>query len=80
MASVDNVFRDTSGRAYNEFTPVGLVLRPYMHELQSAAEAYVKNEFPAEVAGLGNGEDCLACSSKRLAHISSHLLITVCRH
>lgn len=36
---VDAVFRDHSGRDFNEFVPVDLLLGPYMRDLQTNAAA-----------------------------------------
>lgn len=36
---VDAIFCDQSGREFNEFVPVDLVLGPYMKDLQSSAAA-----------------------------------------
>lgn len=36
---VDAVFCDQSGREFNEFVPVDLLLGPYMNDLQSSAAA-----------------------------------------
>ena len=36
---VDAVFCDQSGREFNEFVPVDLLLGPYMKDLQSSAAA-----------------------------------------
>lgn len=36
---VDAVFCDQSGREFNEFVPVDLLLGPYMRDLQSSAAA-----------------------------------------
>ena len=37
---VDAVFCDQSGKEFNEFIPVDLVLGPYVRDLQAAADAH----------------------------------------
>ena len=80
MTSVDNVFRDTSGQAYNEFMPVSLVLRPYVQELEAAADAHIKRE-PSDGVTISNGES--VCEQLQLrstvafcAKHASHLVST----
>lgn len=37
---VDAVFRDQSGKEFNEFIPVDFVLGPYLKDLQATADAH----------------------------------------
>ena len=73
MTSVDNVFvsartgPDSSDRTYNEFMPVSLVLRPYVQELEAAADAHVKRESAADGVTISNGES--ACVNSDPPHL-----------
>ena len=53
--SVDNCFRDTEGKTFNEFMPAKLVLGPYVNELQAAADMHIKDEDP-DNSMLADGE------------------------
>lgn len=79
MTSVDNVFRDTSGATYNEFTPVSLLIRPYVQELQAAADAHVKHEYPADAVAIGSGKPVYQ-NCKKSARTSLLTLLTRDRH
>ena len=47
---VEAVFRDHSGRDFNEFVPVDLLLGPYMRDLQTTA-ASIDNVVKSEGEG-----------------------------
>lgn len=68
--SVDNCFRDTEGKTFNEFMPANLVLGPYVNELQAAADMHIKEEAP-DNSMLADGEqafDNIPCKAKSRAY------------